>query len=235
MRPALVVLAVLASCKTSEKKAGTPSGPAVAARCDYVSTTVGENHSCYEVYAEAQVDALESWCAKLQGPRDHGTFTTGAACPAEGRHGGCLYPNGSVQWKYKGDVPCIGGLAFDDAPPRKESTPYRCVNPRLCRESQSVFDLSKTSLAKECADGGSTYSAGSCSTENVVARCELHRSYEDSTWVFYAPVSTDEARQTCAQLDGTLVDVAGSGTAGSASAGGPDEPSGGAAASGSAN
>ena len=143
-RHAALLLAVLASCKTSEKKAGTPAGPPAAARCDYVSETAGANHSCQEVYADGQVAALEAWCGKLEGRRDHGTFTKGTGCAADGRDGGCLYPNGSVNWRYKGDVSCIGGLEFKDAPKRKTSTPYRCANDRLCRETQSVYDLSKT-------------------------------------------------------------------------------------------
>ncbi len=208
MRRALALLAVLASCKTSEKKAGTPSGPAVAASCDYVSKTVGENHSCQEVYAESQVAALETWCAKLQGPRDRGTFARGTACAAEGRNGGCLYPNGSVNWKYKGDVSCMGGQPFDDAPRRKESTPYRCANPQLCTETQSVFDLSKTVTAKNCETGGSTFGAGSCSTENVIARCTVRGHDEDTTWFFYAPVDIEVARKTCTELEGVLADVA---------------------------
>lgn len=206
MRRALVLLAVLAACKTSEKKAGTAAGPAAAASCDYVSQTVGENHSCQEVYADGQAGALAKWCAKLQGPRDHGTFAKGKGCAAEGRNGGCLHPNGSVTWKYKGDVSCIGGLEFDDSPPRKESTPYRCENPRLCTETQSVFDLTKTVTAKNCETGGSTFSAGSCSTENVVARCELHGQDDDMTWFFYAPVSLEQAKDTCTQLEGTFAE-----------------------------
>lgn len=227
MRSALVLLAVLASCKTSEKKAGTPAGPAVAARCDYVSKTVGENHSCYEVYSEAQVAALQSWCAKLQGPRDHGVFAKGEACAADARHGGCLSPNGSVQWKYKGDVSCIGGLEFKDSPPRKESTPYRCAEEHLCRETQSVFDLSKTVEATNCQTAGGTYSAGSCSTENVVARCEIRRHSEDTTWVYYAPIPLDLARSQCKSLEGTVVEAAaGSGAAESGSSSGASAPSG---------
>jgi hypothetical protein len=218
MRIALVFVAVLAACKTSEKKAGTPSGPSVAASCDYVSQTVGENHSCQEVYAESQVEALERWCAKLQGPRDHGAFAKAKACAAGGRHGGCLYPNGSVTWKYKGDHACIGGLEFDDAPPRKESTPYRCENPRLCTETQSVFDLTKTVTAKNCETGGAKFSAGSCSAENVVARCELHRQDADTTWFFYAPVSAEQAKDTCQQLEGTFAAAPAPVEAGSGSA-----------------
>jgi hypothetical protein len=219
MRRALVLLAVLAACKTSEKKAGTPAGPAVAARCDYVSKTVGENHSCYEVYAESQIDALETWCAKLQGARDHGMFTKGASCPMEGRQGGCLHPNGSVQWKYKGDFTCIGGLEFKDSPPRKESTPYRCVDPHFCRETPSVFDLSKTVDARNCETGGGTFSAGSCSTENVIARCEVRRFSDDTTWVFYARVPVEQAQKMCAQLEGTFVEAAARGGSAAPSAG----------------
>ena len=48
------------------------------------SQTVGENHSCQEVYADGQADALAKWCAKLQGPRDHGTFAKGKGCAAAG-------------------------------------------------------------------------------------------------------------------------------------------------------
>ncbi|NVB79310.1 MAG: hypothetical protein HOV81_13015 [Kofleriaceae bacterium] len=232
MRRALVLLAVLAACKTSEKKAGTPSGPAVAARCDYVSKTAGENHSCFEVYADAQVDALDKWCATLQGPRDRGTFTKGEACPAEGRHGGCLYPNGSVRWKYKGDVSCIGALEFKDSPPRKESTPYRCMGGPLCRETQSVFDLSKTVEATNCKTGGGTYSAGSCSTENVVGRCEVRRYSDDTTWVYYAPAKVELARSQCTELEGTFVEAAAGSGSGSAGAEGSDSSSGGAGSSG---
>lgn len=209
MRKVLAIVVVLAACssKTEEKrKSEVASGPPVVASCDYRSEVLdGNRHGCLEIFDPSAVELHAAWCNDLKGPRDHPTFRRGEPCPAEGRRGGCLYPNGTISWQYEGKPSCIGGLEFKDAPKLAAATPYRCATDRLCTEVISVFDLGATVEKKNCETGGGTFAANSCSADNVVGRCATRDRSRDTTWVYYGPALTPEqAKQHCETMPGTF-------------------------------
>jgi len=207
MRLALAIVVALCACKTKEKRApNTASGPPAVASCDYRSEVLdGNRHSCVEIFDDNAVDQHEKWCNEMSGPRDHPTFARGKGCPPDGRHGGCLFPNGTVNWAYEGKATCIGGLEFKDAPVIMTAAPYRCGNDHLCFETMSVIDLGKTVDKKNCETMGNTFAAGSCATDQVVGQCASRDRSRDTTWLYYGPAMTLEQAQThCEQLHGTF-------------------------------
>ena len=208
MRRALsIILLLVVGCKKTEEKAkvAAPSGPPPVASCDYRSEVLdGKRHSCLEIYDESAVTLHEGWCNEMKGPRDHPTFAKGKGCPAAARKGGCLYPNGTISWQYEGEPRCIGGLEFKDTPAIEKATPYRCAQPKLCRETMSVFDMTKTVEKKNCETGGGTFEVGSCSSDNVAGRCATRDRSQDTTWVYYAPMTTEQAKPHCESIPGSF-------------------------------
>jgi hypothetical protein len=229
------LLALAVGCKNTEKrKPSSSSGPPAVASCDYVADLLdGKRHSCFEIYDATTVELHAGWCKQLETKQDHPTFRRGEGCPLEGRKGGCLYPNGVIAWYYEGKPSCVLGQEFTDAPKVASATPYRCAGARLCSETTSVFDLTKTVEKQNCETIGETkFEAGSCSADNVAARCAVRAQTRDTTWLFYTPMTVDEAKQQCDKLSGTFTasqptsgSAASVGSAGQGAAAGTAAPS----------
>lgn len=191
-------------CKTSEKrKPDDSAGPPAVASCDYKAEVLGgTNHRCLEIFDPAAVADHEAWCKELSGPRDHSAFAR-AGCPSEAKQGGCLYPNGTIEWRYAGASSCIGGREFRTAPKIKVATPYRCATDTLCRETMSVIDLTDTVEKQNCEAGGGSFELGLCSADRVVGRCTMKERTRTTTWVYYdATLTAAQAQQHCAGMRG---------------------------------
>jgi len=203
----IVLVSGLVACKSEEtrKPRSASAGPPAVGSCDYRSEVLdGKRHSCLEIYDATAVELHAGWCNELSGPRDHPTFRKGQGCPLEGRRGGCLFPNGTVSWQYEGKPSCMGAMEFKDAPTIEKATPYRCATPKLCRETMSVFDMTKTVDKQNCESGGGTFEMGTCSADQVAGRCATRSRFQDTTWVYYAPMTTEQAKQHCETMPGTF-------------------------------
>lgn len=206
MRLWLCVVVAAVGCKTSEKrKPDEQAGPPAVASCDYKAEVLGgTNHRCLEIFDPAAIAEQEAWCAELSGPRARPVFAR-HGCPIEGRDGGCLYPNGTIEWRYTGESSCIGGLEFKTAPKIKGATPYRCATATLCRETMSVINLLQTVEKQNCETGGGTFEPGMCSADAVVGRCTTKERTRTTTWVYYdAALTPEQAKQHCEGMRGTF-------------------------------
>jgi hypothetical protein len=194
------MLVATVACQ-SEKR---PSARAPVASCDVVDKTMdGETHSCTDVFDAELVASQETFCNELRGA----TFAKGKPCATEARLGGCVEPNGTIRWTYKGTETCANGLKFKGGTPPKLGAvaAYRCGNATVCIEEKSALDLEKTGMKARCGEVGGTFAVGACPTENVVARCALRERSGDSIRVYYAPGATaDGAKEDCEQSGGAL-------------------------------
>jgi hypothetical protein len=202
----LCAVVAAAGCKTSEKREpDEQAGPPAVASCDYkVEAQGGTSHRCLEIFDPAAIADQETWCKELSGPKNQPTFAR-RACPVDGRKGGCLYPNGTIEWLYSGESSCVGGLDFKTAPKIRGATPYRCATPKLCRETVSVINLAHTAEKQSCEAGGGTFEPGMCSAAGVVGRCTTKERTRTTTWVYYDPaLSPEQVKQHCDGMRGTF-------------------------------
>ncbi len=205
MRYLLAVAVALVGCKTHEKR-DESAGPLPVASCDYTTEALGgTSHRCLDVFDSAAVLEQEGFCKELAGPRDQATFTRGQGCTVQGRNGGCLYPNGTIEWFYTGKPVCIAGREFTEQPKVKVASPYRCATRKQCREVMSVINLAQTSEKQSCAREGGTFEAALCSADNVIGRCMTKARTRDTRWVYYGPAFTlEQARRACEAMKGTF-------------------------------
>lgn len=203
----LWAVVAVAACKKHDKRVPDEAdGPPVVASCDYQAEVLGgTNHRCFEIFDPVAVAAQQAWCTRLARPGSQPVFSRGRGCPLEGRHGGCLYPNGTIDWHYEGEHACIGGREFKTAPRIKVATPYRCATASVCRETMSVINLAATADQQSCESSGGVFELAMCSADDVVGRCTTKDRTRTTTWVYYASTSTlAQAKQQCARLDGVF-------------------------------
>lgn len=208
MRPALLALIAASACKSTPP---APTGPVPALACDYVATLGSrEQHTCTEVRDPAAADATRAWWSKIAGPRDQVRCEGASRCSQAGRVGGCVHPNGNIEWTYTGTADAAeracspGVFVRGEAPPLPTSAAFRCVGHGLCQEHASVIDLLATVEAANCRTGGSTFEPGTCATTGAVGRCRTATAQATTTWTLYAPKTAAEVTTLCQQLEGSL-------------------------------
>jgi hypothetical protein len=203
---ALAVVVALVGCRTHQKREES-AVPMPVASCDYQTEAIGggTNHRCLDIFDSAAVTEQEGFCKELVGPRDHATFKRGESCATADRKGGCLYPNGTIEWFYSGEPACVAGRKFEERPKVKVASPYRCTTPKLCSEVMSVINLSETTAKQSCGSIGGTFEAELCSADNVAGRCMTKERTRDTRWVYYRPTMTfEQAKRACEAMKGSF-------------------------------
>ena len=206
MKQGIALIVVLVAIPACKQRRSAPAGPPAVASCDYTSQTATRNHNCFEIYAPSRVASWQQLCEHMHDRMDRGTFLRGKGCPIDGRHGGVLEPDGTIEWNYAGKASYVLGRPFEDAAPAHgPAQAYHCTSSTSCLEEDSVFDLSSTVEKANCQTMGGTFGAGPCATSNVVGRCAMSGAEMATARLFYAPLTADQARETCARAEGAFV------------------------------
>lgn len=205
----VILVLTLAACRRKP-----PPGPPPLLRCDSVDQLLtGPHHICTEVRDPKIVESQRAWWQHLNNSRITTVCTENESCPLDEKRGGCLMPNGAVEWNYSEDVDqirarCSRGrfVGAGETLPATTSMTFRCARDATCDEMTSGIDLIPTVEAQNCAVTSGKFEAGPCSVASVVGRCQFHNVDMETVRLYDARTfDAERAKRACALSEGSFV------------------------------